>query len=185
MEDVAQVQSYINNRLGFMVRQRLDSQILVGNGTAPNLSGILDRSGIQTQAKGTDDVMDAIFKARTKVRVTGRATPTALVIHGNDWQDIRLTRTADGIYIMGNPTDPGPDRLWGLRVVESEALTEGTALVGDFAMHSGLAIRRNLTFKVSDSHSDFFIKGKQAIRVDMRCALQVYRETAFCSVTGI
>lgn len=185
LEDVNQVQAYINSRLTFQLRQRLDSQILVGDGTAPNLSGILDRSGLQTQAKGADPVPDAIYKALTKVRITGRAIPTAVVLHGNDWQEIRLLRTADGIYIWGSPSEAGPATIWGLPVVQSEALTEGTGLVGDFATFSQLSIRRNVTIKVSDSHSDFFIKGKQAIRADLRASLEVFRPAAFCSVTGI
>lgn len=185
LEDVSQVQGYINNRLGFMVRQRLDGQILVGDGTSPNLSGILDRSGLQTQAKGADPIPDAVYKAMTKVRVTGRAIPTAYVTHPNDWQEVRLLRTADGIYIWGNPSEAGPERIWGLQVVQAEALTEGTGLVGDFANFAELVYRRGLTMKVSDSHSDFFIKNKQVILAEIRAALAVYRGSAFCQVTGI
>lgn len=185
LEDVSSVQAYINNRLTFMLRQRLDSQIMVGDGTAPNISGIDDRSGLQTQAKGADPTPDAIYKAMTKVRVTGRATPTAVVVHSNDWQEVRLLRTADGMYIWGNPSESGPQMIWGLPVVLCESITEGNAYVGDYAMHSQLSIRRNVTIKVSDSHSDFFIKGKQAIRADMRVSLEVFRPEAFCKVTGI
>jgi HK97 family phage major capsid protein len=185
LEDVAQLQSYINNRLGFMVRQRLDGQLLVGDGIAPNLEGVNTRSGVQTQAKGGDTTLDAIYKARTKVRVTGRAVPNALFIHPNDLQDIALTRTADGIYILGNPDGEGIiSRIWGLRTVETDAQTENTGLVGDTTM-TGLAIKRNLTLQISNSHSTFFVEGKQAIRADLRAALQVYRPAAFCKVTGI
>jgi hypothetical protein len=67
----------------------------------------------------------------------------------------------------------------------STVFTEGTGLVGAFREFSELAIRRGIETKVSDSHSDYFVNGKQAIRADMRAALQVYRETAFCTVTGI
>jgi hypothetical protein len=37
--------------LGFGVNQRLDNQIINGDGNAPNLTGIVNKSGIQTQAK--------------------------------------------------------------------------------------------------------------------------------------
>lgn len=185
LEDVAQVQGYINNRLTFMLRQRLDGQIMVGDGTAPNLSGIDDRGGIQTQAKGADPVPDAIYKAMTKVRVTGRANPTAVVMHSNDWQEVRLLRTADGVYIWGSPSETGPAMMWGLPVVLCEAITEGNAYVGDYATHCQLSIRRNVTVLISNSHSDYFVKGKQAIRADLRASLEVFREAAFCKVTGI
>ncbi|MFJ9413047.1 phage major capsid protein [Streptomyces sp. NPDC101227] len=185
LEDEAGARAYVNNRLPFMLRQRLDSQILVGDGTAPNLKGFLNVSGIQTQAKGADPTPDAIYKAMTKVRVTGRATPGAVMIHSTDWQGIRLLRTADGVYIWGNPSESGIERLWGLPVVVNEVITQGTALVGDFQNYTELAVRRGIDVQVSNSHSTYFIEGKQAIRADMRAALVVYRPAALCTVTGL
>ena len=185
LEDEAGVSAYINRRLAFMVAQRLDGQILTGDGTAPNLRGVNNVAGIQTQAKGADPVFDAILKGATKVKVTGRATPDAAVFHPNDWQDVRLTRTADGIYILGNPNEAGPTSIWGMRVVESDAQTENTAVLGDWANYSLLAVRRGVEVKVSNSHSTYFVEGKQAIRADMRAALVFFRPQAFCTVTGI
>jgi HK97 family phage major capsid protein len=168
-----------------MARQRLDGQILVGNGTAPNLRGVNNVVGIQTQAKGADPVPDAVYKALVKVRVTGRAFPNACVFHPNDWQDVRLLRTADGIYIWGNPSEAGPLRIWGVNVVESDAQTENTAVVGDWENFSLLAVKRGIEVQVTNSHSTFFIEGKQAIRADMRVALVFLRPAAFATVTGI
>ncbi|MDQ3671590.1 MAG: phage major capsid protein [Actinomycetota bacterium] len=184
LEDIPRIRGYLDNRLGFMVRQRLDAQILVGNGTAPNLRGILNRTGIQTQAKGADPTPDAVYKAMIKVRTIAFAEPNAAVFHPLDWQDIRLLKTADGIYIWGSPADAGPERIWGLRVVLATALTENTGLVGDFEQ-TELAVKKGVTLDVSDSHSDFFVNNKQAVRAEMRAALAVYRPAAFCSVTGI
>lgn len=184
LEDESQVRGYIDNRLGFMVRQRLDQQILVGNGTPPNLLGLNNVVGIQTQAKGADPVPDAIYKAMVLVRVTGRAMPNLVIMHPNDWMDIRLLRTADGIYIWGNPSDAGPERIWGLRVAQSDAQTQNTGLVLDTSFLE-LSTRRGLDTQISNSHSTFFVEGKQAIRADMRVALVPYRPTAICTVTGI
>lgn len=185
LEDEPQVRGYVDNRLPFMVRQRLDGQILTGNGTAPNLRGILNVVGIQTQAKGTDPTPDAVYKAIVKVRTVGFAEPNAVIMHPNDWQDIRLLRTADGIYIWGNPSEAGPERIWGLSVAQAVALTENTGVVGDFANFSELAVRRGIDVQVSNSHADYFINGKQAMRADIRAALVWYRPAAFCTVTGI
>jgi HK97 family phage major capsid protein len=185
LEDEAQARGYINNRLPFMLRQRLDSQVLVGNGTAPNLRGVNNVVGIQTQAKGTDPVPDAVYKGIVLVRVTGRAMPDAFVVNPTDWQDVRLLRTADGIYIWGNPSEAGPERIWGLQVVQSDAQTLNTGVVGDFGNYSELSIRRGVDVQVSNSHGTYFIEGKQALRADMRAALIFYRPAAFCTITGI
>lgn len=183
LEDVPQAMGYLNNRLPFMVRQRLDGQIISGNGTSPNLRGFLNTGGIQTQAKGGDPVPDAIYKAITKTEVVGQAFADNVMLHSNDWQDVRLLRTADGIYIWGSPSDPGPNTIWGLPVVKMQ-VSEGTGLVGDFGNFSELAIRRGLNVKVG-LHGNDFIEGKQAVRCDIRVALVVYRPAAFVQVTGI
>lgn len=184
LEDVEGIQQYLENRLEFMVRQRLDQQIVSGNGTAPNLRGILNVVGIQTQAKGTDPTPDAVYKAMTKVEVVGQAIPNLAIFHPNDWQDVRLLRTADGIYIWGNPSEAGPERIWGLRVAKVQAATENTAIVVD-TQFTELAWRKGMTIKVSDSHSDFFTTNKQAVRAEVRVAFTLYRPTAACSVTGV
>lgn len=185
LEDEPAAQAYINARMPFMVQQRLDGQIMVGNGTAPNVRGVLNVVGIQTQAKGADPSPDAFYKAMVKVRVTGRAIPSAAVVHPTNWQDVKLLRTADGIYIWGSPSEVTPDRIWGLNVAQCDALTVGTAVVGDFANFSLMAIKRGIEVKISDSHSTYFVEGKQAIRADMRAALVWLRPAAFCTVTGL
>ena len=184
LADVPQVQSYLNQRLAFGVRQRLDGQILNGDGTAPNLRGILNTTGIQTIAKGSDPVPDAIYKALTKIRVTGRAMPSHVLVHPNDWQAVRLLRTSDGLYIWGSPSESGPERIWGLPVVQTDVLTENTALVGDFPNFCQLFERQGLDVRLGFVNDDF-TKGKQTIRAGMRVAFLVYRATAFSTITGI
>ena len=185
LDSVPFLQSRLNQRLPFMLRQRLDGQLLNGDGVTPNILGVNNKVGIQTQAKGADPVLDAILKAAVKVQHTGYAMPNAVVLEPTDAQDIRLTRTADGIYILGSPTDSALNSIWGLKPVVSGAQTTGTAVVGDYANFSELLINRDVTIKVSNSHSDYFVKGKQAIRADVRVAAAWTRPTAFCTVTGI
>lgn len=184
LEDRPRVRSLIDFRLPFMVRQRLSLQIAVGDGSAPNLRGILNVAGIQTQAKGSDPTPDAVYKAMVKTMTTGQAMPNAYVTNPLDWQDIRLLRTADGIYIWGSPSEPGPDRIWGLRTVLVQAMTENTGVVGDFANFSELVIRKGVSVDVGYINDDFG-KGRQTFRAQLRAALIWYRPTAFCSVTGI
>ena len=185
LEDVAGAEAYVESRLPFMIRQRLDSQIINGDGVTPNLLGILNKPSIQTQAKDVDPVPDAIHKAFTKIMVTGRAMANAIIMHPNDWEELRLLRTADGVYIWGPPSDPGTPRIWGRPVVQADSIAEGTALAGDYANHSRLFTKRGMDIQVTNSHSTFFIEGKQAIRADIRVVMIVFRPEAFSTITGI
>lgn len=184
LADVGGIRGRIDNRLELMLRQRLDLQLVSGNGTAPNISGILDQS-IQTQAKGTDPVFDAIHKGINLVQSVGFAEPDTILMHPDDWQDIALTRTADGIYIMGNPASVITPRLWGLPVITSTACTEDTAIVGDFAGYAEVAFKQGVEFAVTNSHASEFLNGIQRIKATIRCAHVLYRLYAFCSVTGV
>ncbi len=187
LDDVSYLESTIRGRLAYMVQRIEETQILTGDGNAPNILGILNRSP-QTQAKGSDPTPDAVYKAMQKVRGsagTGFAEPTAVVLHPNDWTDIKLLRTTDGIYIWGNPSDEGPDRIWGLPVRQTTAMTEGTGLVGAFRPYAEVLRREGINITLSTEHSTYFVENKVAILAESRLGLAVYRPSAFCEVTGI
>lgn len=184
LADVGSMRALMDNRLRFGLLARLDQQILVGNGTPPNLKGVTSYGSIQTQAKGADPTANAIFKALTKVRVTGRAAPDCVMIHGLDWQNIRLAQNANGDYQFGPPSQTGDDTLWGMRVLQTEALTQGTALVGSFKQYSLLLYRKGVEIQTGFINTQFIL-GELTIRADLRAAFAVTRDAAFATVTGI
>lgn len=186
LEDVPMVEAYVNQRLTLMLQQRLDLQVLGGTGVMPSgLVGTENVANIQTQALSTDSIPDAIFKLFTSIRESGFAEPTVLFIRPSKWQTVALLKTADGLYIWGHPSENGPTRIWGVPVVQTTAVTSTKAIAGDYQTHSFLAIKRGIDFQISNSHSTYFVEGKQAIRADMRCAMIHLRPSAFGQVTGL
>jgi HK97 family phage major capsid protein len=188
LADAPQIRGIINSRLLLGLTLALETQIMTGGGTGEDFTGILN-AGIQVQGLGSDSVQDAIFKARTLVRVTGKARPTAIVLHPNDWQSVRLARenaasATLGGYLMGPPSMTGATTLWGLPVVESEAITENTGLVGDFSMGCSLFDREQAAVRVG-LINDQFIRNMQTILAELRAAFVVWRPTAFARITGI
>jgi HK97 family phage major capsid protein len=184
MADVGAMRSLMDSRLRFGLLAQLDKQILVGSGTPPALKGVLNFASIQTQAKAADPTANAIFKAIMKCRDTGRAAPDVVMIHGLDWQSIRLAQNANGDYQFGLPSQTGADTLWGLPVLQTEALTQGTALTGAFKQYSLLLYRKGVEIQTGFINTQFIL-GEFTIRADVRAAFAVYRDAAFCSITGI
>lgn len=185
MKDIPRMESTVSGRLIFMVKRTEEAQVLDGDGVAPNILGVMRRTGVQTQAKGADPVPDAIYKGITLINVNAFADPTAVVIHPLDWQDIRLLRTSDGVYIWGSPSDAGPERIWGLPLRKTTAIAQNTALVGAFRPWAEILRREGVSVTASSEHADFFIQNKVAILAEERLALAVYRPAAFCKITGI
>jgi len=185
LEDVPAAEAYLNNRLGYMVRARLDGQVLEGDGSTPNLMGTLNVTSIQSQPKGADPTPDAIYKLFTLIRASGFGEPSVYFTNPTDWQDVRLLRTADGIYIFGSPMDPGPDQIWGVPVVQTTAVTVNTGLAGDYTNFAAFYARRGLQIDMSSGYSDYFVKGKFAVKATLRGAMVHYRPEAFGKVTGI
>lgn len=195
LEDVDQMESFLNERLGLFVRRTEDSDLLNGAGT-PTVKGILQFSGIQSGSALSLDVdssIDAIFRAMTAVQVTGLYEPDGIVVNPTDWASIRLMKDNNKQYYSGGPFtgaygNPGagaPNDLWGLPVISTTAIAQGTCLVGAFRTAAQIFRKRGLTVEMSNSHNDFFQKDLTAIRAEIREALAVYRQSAFFKITGI
>jgi HK97 family phage major capsid protein len=184
LEDVSQVEDYVNQRLSYMIRARLDGQIIAGNGTAPNLEGTNNVTGINTTAKGSDPTPDAVYKSIRKCRATGFAEPSVVFVHPNDWEDIRLLRDVSGNYIWGPPSAAAPEQIWGVPVTVSAAVTENTITLGDYAGYAALYLRRGIDLQVGYTGSQF-VEGEKTIRATMRVALVHFRPEAFATVTGV
>jgi HK97 family phage major capsid protein len=184
LQDNAGLRSYLEGRMRFMVEREEEDQLLNGNGTAPNISGILDRA---IQTIGSTNDLDAIYRAMTEVRVDGLAEPTAVVIHPLSWQNLRLAKTATEEQYYG----PGPfapdqvERIWGLPVRVTPLIAEGTALVGAFRPFAQVFRKGGIRVVASTEHSTYFTENKVAILAEERLTLAVYRPSAFCSVTGL
>ncbi len=185
MADAPAMRSYLEARLRLFLQNAEDAALLSGTGVAPQFTGMLNTAGIQTEAKGANDTFTAILNAITKVQVIGLLNPNGIIIHPNDYRDIRTTKDANGNFLFGHPSEAGPTNLWGYRTVSSMGIPENTALVGAFDAATQLFRREGVNFAVSDQHSDFFITNKLMLRVEERAALVVYRPAGLCTVTGI
>lgn len=188
LADAPAIRGIINGRLLLGLDLTLETQIISGNGTPPNLSGVFDNA-INAVGLGSDSRVDALFKARTLVRTIGHGRPTAYVLNSADWQDIRLSReNADtgtlGGYLMGPPSAIGATTLWGIPVVESEAAPGGKGLVGDFQMGCTLFDREQAAVRVG-TINDQFVRNMQTILAELRAAFVVWRPNMFTQVTGI
>lgn len=190
LEDFDQFLGYVNGRLVLFVRIKEEQQLLTGDGTAPNISGLLDRALTAAQAIGTDTIAVAVHKEITKVRVASFLDPTGIVFHPNNWQAARLEQDANQQFYGGGPfTGPygvngiAGDTYWGLPAVVTQAMTEDTVLLGAFRTAAQVFRRSGITVDMTNSDGDDFKNNITTVRAEERLALAVYRPSAFGTVT--
>jgi HK97 family phage major capsid protein len=186
LEDVIGIESYLNNRLTFMLRRRIGYQIINGSGSTPSLQGMLAKTGIQS-VKHTGNLFDTIARVIMLIKTVGFADATVIYINSADWWStkLRLARDDNGNYIMGNPNQPNSMNIWGVKVVENVSLAAGTILVADTLGYTMLLEKRGITLKITDAHASEFTVGTQRIRADVRIVMVILRAAAIAKITGV
>lgn len=183
-EDSPTVAGYIRGRLGFKVEHRLNAQVLNGNGTAPNLRGILNTVGINTHAPGAAEArIISIRKAITLVQQDEYSADT-VVLNPTDWELVELSTDNNGAFrVSPNVQNALAPRIWGLTVVVNTIIASGTACVGAFRLGATLWERQGVRILMTDSHASNFTSNILTILAEMRAALSVWRPSVFCKIT--
>lgn len=188
IQDTDYLVSVINSQLVGRLMVVEEDQLLNGNGTAPNVRGILNRVGIQTYATTATYTaakgFDGIFHAITLV-ATGTAQETAdgIVINPADYETLRLAKDGENRYYAGGPFEGGNPGLWGVRTIVTPAIAAGTVLVGAFSSAAQLFRKGGVSVDSTNSNEDDFKYNRVALRAEERILLAVYRPTAFVKVT--
>lgn len=193
LSDAGQTRSLIDNQLRLMLDLEIEDQLLNGDGTSPNISGLLDRTGLQTldlTSASTDKAnLNGLRTAKRLIRTgAARAVADGVVVNPVDSEEYDLMvdgedryRAGDPFGVIGPTSDAPP--IWRMRRVESEAVAEGTAIVGAFRVGGTVFEREGITILTSDSHSDFFTKNLIAVLGETRLGLAIYFPAAFVVVT--
>lgn len=177
MDDLSWVIGEINDAAQYDLKLQEETQLLSGDGTENNLTGLFNR-GIQTMDKDELSDADRLSKAALQITTTTNFQADAYVMNPLDFWKLTIAKDANGNYL--NLTDGA--KLWNIPTVATAAITEGTALVGAFK--SAKVLRKGgLVVKMTDSDTDDFLHFKQKCRVSERLGLQVKYPKAFVKVT--
>jgi len=186
LADAGQVASLIDNQGRLMLQLEEEDQLINGNGTTPNLSGLLDQTLQTLVVPAGGNNLDAIRTAKRLVKTgAARANADTLLINPYDSEQFDLLKDTNGLYRGGNPigniTFDQP--IWSLRRVESEAIALGTAIVGAFRFGATVYERQGITVYTTDSHSDWFTRNLICILFEERLGFAVWFPLAFVEMT--
>lgn len=183
MDDAPALASYINARGTYGLKYVEENQLLNGNGTGQNLNGIVPQATAFAPAFNPSDetAIDRLRLAVLQV-VLAEYPASGFVLNPTDWARIELTKDKEGRYIVGNAQSPIGPSLWGLPVVQTQAMAAGEFLTGAFNLGAQIFDRMGVEVLLSSENVDDFERNMLTVRIEERLALAVYRPEAF--VTG-
>lgn len=194
-EDDSTLEGYIEGRLVYGLERRLEASVLNGNGTAPNLRGIMQTAGVGTYTgAAAEAAVISIRKAKTVAQLS-EYEPDTVALNPSDWERIELSTDSQGAFrVTPSPTGALAARIWGLAVVATTVMTGsapdpdgagagvetlGKFLVGAFREGATLWERTGVRVLLTDSHASNFTSNILTLLVEMRAGLSVWRPKAF------
>ena len=182
LDDVPAMTSFLQARLLEKYLVAEDAQLLSGDGTSPNLQGIL---GVASAYGGSSAVYVAQIIESCAQVAAANYNVTGILINPTDWAQIMLTQNTNSPYSLPGATVVSPDgtlSIAGIPVYQSTAITAGTFLVGDWAMGAQIMQNQGINIQFSEFDADNFTKNLITVRVEARIAFPIYYPGAF--VTG-
>jgi len=179
LADAPAIVSYIDSRLRDGLAQRIDAQLLNGNGTSPNLSGITDSGNFTAYTATSSDLLfDAINRAKYALWAKGY-TPDAVIVNPADWAAAERTRegAGTGMYLYGIPGTIANVNPFGVRIVMSSNMTQGKFAIGAFDTACALYNRQGAVVEMGYVNADF-TNNLVTIRAEERLGLGVEKPSA-------
>lgn len=188
LDDMAGLRSYIDELLSRFIEERIDRQLLIGNGTAPNLRGLNNASGVLNLngayfTTTMPSKVDRIRRAITRIRIAGRGRASFTVLNPADIEEFELMRTSveTGVTVNayalpgGGPFGNGntPLTLWGRPIVEHEDQTAGIATVAD-GRAAMVMDRMDTQLFITDSNRDLFERNILTVLAETRLAFPIF-----------
>jgi HK97 family phage major capsid protein len=189
LDDWGQLRTMIDQFLLRGIDERVDRQLLLGDGIAPNIKGLLEYPvQVADAAYWTANPLpadankwDRLRRMITLVRITGRGRATGIVMSPELLEEAAMAKDLQGQYLFptGGPFANGVGSLWGLAVTEQEDLAAQQAIVGDYRRGAAVFDRMDAQIFVTDSNRDLFERNIITFLGEARLAFPVYRPEVF------
>lgn len=169
--DFPALTAWLRDELRYSVFTAIEREAFLGDGQGESMTGLLNTSGLQVQAKNGDEVR-TVRSAITGLEGQGY-TPDALFLNPHDWEKIETST-----YLLNDnaasPVDRAARRLWGLPVATSNVMPEGTAVMKSAGSVALMLNERGSELKFGVV-GDSFAKNEVIARVETRANLSVFQ----------
>jgi HK97 family phage major capsid protein len=177
---LGELANFINDSLLYYLDLKEELEMLAGSGVSPDLNGLIPQAAafdtsLLSPSEGWTRI-DLLGAAIEQIDKTKEIPATFAIVNPVDWWRIRRTKDSLGRYILSEQAR----RVWDLDIISTNNITAGTFLVGSGNPEATvIRDRMEAVVEVSNSHSDFFVKNKIAVRAEKRVALVTRRPNSF------
>lgn len=184
LEDAPALQSYIDRRLRHGVLQRAQAQVINGNGTPPNLSGLLDAGNFTAfTAQTGEDGFASLNRAKYQV-IAADYMPDVVLLNPAQFGEMERLRTSgggDGQFLAAQALTYLQSGLmpllWGIPVVLSNSVPANKFIM--FARDATMFWQRSgVIVEAFEQDGDNVQRNLVTIRAEMRGAFTVFRPAA-------
>lgn len=186
LSDFSELEAYLMDSLPYYVNLEEEEQLLTGDSTGENLDGLVNQATAFNTALHHASAgwtkLDVLGRACEQIAIAKEAGPTFAFVNPKELWDMRLSKDAQGRYLMGDVYSPITGRpLFGLlNLIPTTSITAGTFLVGSGnPAASEIRDREEMTVEISTEHSDYFAKNLILIRAEKRLCLVVKRPGSY------
>lgn len=186
LADTPQLTSYLSARAPEKLLSVEDTQILSGNGTAPNLSGIItDAADFDTSASGAfyqsveaANEFDVLVATLNQLALS-EYQADYIMLNPTDFHKILLLKDTQNSYLKDQVYAGLQPAFMGVPVVINTAISAGTFLAGNFGVGTQLWVRDNVGVEFFREDGTNVRDGFVTVRVSERIALTNYLPNAF------
>lgn len=174
-DDAPALAAYINTKMLYGLQNKVESQIVNGNGTAPELKGLLATGSFTNaseQLAGAKNLFDLLLLLQG-VAETAAYEPEALVLNPMTWAQLAMEKDSQGRYLLGGPGLAANKSVWGIPVVTSSAVPAGKFIFGNFTQTVTIYDRQQVAVEMTGTNEDDFTRYLYTIRASRRLALAV------------
>lgn len=185
LSDAPFLESVVRGR-GVYEQQKAVETSLVGQ--------LTHTAGINTTYLNAGLNFDNLLKAKCAVEAATGYDADTILINPVDLQTLLLTKDETHQYLMGGPAYAPYGNgaygaylpIWGCKVIATNAISQGTAIIGAFKQGAAVVTKANegLRVEVSNSDQDDFIKNLITVRIEERLLLAVRVPGAFALVSA-
>lgn len=193
MNNIPGFVSFLQSRLPEKFQRSLDNQILYGNGTTPNLKGILTAGNfVASTSTGTNPLVEKIIDDIATLDDTYERDATGILLRTKDYYSFFKNKASgSGEYDLPPGVTIGNDgvlRILGIPVWNTTALNVSDYVVGDFDMGAQLLTQNAMRIEFFEQDGINVRENKITVRIEGDYALPVYGPNYFIkgsSSTGV